>query len=140
MGRKNLVDIFRKLKEAEKALTETQRIISSTYNKIERMGYDAYVEGEKMAVPEILHGKRNEMSRTYWELGWSTAKIGAEFGYKKEVSTYHSDYPSEPIGGDNPYYCCSFCGISDPAINGNIEGHLEHCQYRIEKEKEQKVS
>ena len=47
--------------------------------------------------------------------------------------TYYSDYPSKPIGGGNPYYCCSFCGISDPQINGDLEGHAEHCEYRISK-------
>jgi len=47
---------------------------------------------------------------------------------------YRNDYPSEPIGGDNPYYCCSFCKISDPQINGRLEGHAENCEWRIKEE------
>lgn len=43
------------------------------------------------------------------------------------------DYPNEPIGGDNPYWMCSHCGISDPQINGHLMNHAEHCQYRKEK-------
>lgn len=51
---------------------------------------------------------------------------------------YYFDYPSEPIGGGNPYYCCVSCGISDPQINGRLEGHLEWYEYRIKKEKDEK--
>lgn len=47
---------------------------------------------------------------------------------------YHSDYPNEPIGGGNPYYRCVYCNISDPAINGRIEGHASSCEYRRGKE------
>ena len=84
MGRRNLVNLFLKLKETEKTLKEVKHILSSTYDKIERMGYDAYVEGEEMNVPGILHGKRNEISRTYWEFGWATARSGADFGPEKK--------------------------------------------------------
>lgn len=42
------------------------------------------------------------------------------------------DYPKEPIGGSNPYWMCSHCGRSDPQINGRLEGHSSHCQFRIE--------
>jgi hypothetical protein len=42
---------------------------------------------------------------------------------KKEEEKYYDDYPSEPIGGNNPYYKCSLCGISAPQINGEIKGH-----------------
>jgi len=38
---------------------------------------------------------------------------------------YYCDYPTEPIGGDNPYYRCSYCKISDPQINGYLENHEE---------------
>ena len=55
------------------------------------------------------------------------------------MTTYHSDYPNEPIGGDNPYYRCSYCGISDPQINGELEGHLSTCEYRIIKEQELRI-
>jgi len=44
---------------------------------------------------------------------------------------YYHDYPNEPIGGDNPYYRCSYCKRSDPEINGYIERHEEWCEYRI---------
>jgi len=46
------------------------------------------------------------------------------------------DYPKEPIGGGNPYYCCSYCKRSDPEINGYIGNHPEWCWYRILKESE----
>jgi hypothetical protein len=49
---------------------------------------------------------------------------------------YYNDYPKEPIGGDNPYYCCSYCGISDPQINGQLKNHAEWCEYRIKKMEE----
>jgi len=47
---------------------------------------------------------------------------------------YYDDYPKEPIGGGNPYYCCSYCKISDPQINGEIKNHAKWCEYRIEKD------
>jgi hypothetical protein len=46
---------------------------------------------------------------------------------------YYHDYPNEPIGGDNPYYRCSYCKRSDPEINGYLERHEEWCEYRIKK-------
>ena len=46
-------------------------------------------------------------------------------------ATYFTDYPKEPIGGKNPYYCCSYCKKSDPEINGQIKNHAEWCEYRI---------
>jgi hypothetical protein len=46
---------------------------------------------------------------------------------------YFTDYPTEPIGGRNPYYCCSYCKKSDPEINGQIKNHAEWCEYRINK-------
>lgn len=45
-----------------------------------------------------------------------------------------SDYPNEPIGGDNPYYRCSSCGISDPQINGQLSGHAGDCEWRKREE------
>lgn len=50
------------------------------------------------------------------------------------MSAYHSDYPSDAIGGGNPYYCCAHCKRSDPEINGRIEGHIKDCDYRIRME------
>lgn len=46
-------------------------------------------------------------------------------------TTYRTDYPSVPIGGDNPYYCCADCGVSDPEINGRLEGHRSFCSWAI---------
>ena len=48
--------------------------------------------------------------------------------------TYFHDYENEPIGDGNPYYRCVHCKISDPEINGRLEGHSEDCLYRIAKE------
>lgn len=50
--------------------------------------------------------------------------------------TYYSDYENEPIGGGNPYYRCVHCKLSDPSINGRLDGHDEYCKYRIRKEAE----
>jgi len=50
--------------------------------------------------------------------------------------TYYTDYPNRPIGGGNPYWCCCHCGRSDPEINGRLEGHSDHCEYRIQKTRE----
>ena len=49
----------------------------------------------------------------------------------EEDKKYYSDYPTEPIGGGNPYYRWVFCKISDPEINMRLEGHLEDCIYRV---------
>ena len=46
----------------------------------------------------------------------------------------HHDYPTEKIGGGNPYRRCKLCGLSVPAINGRIEGHRKDCAYRRFKE------
>lgn len=48
--------------------------------------------------------------------------------------SYDSDYPKEPIGGGNPYWCCSSCKLSDPQINGDINNHTFTCSYRQEKQ------
>jgi len=48
--------------------------------------------------------------------------------------SYDYDYPSEPIGGSNPYYCCSYCKISEPQLNGRLFNHLPWCEYRKQKE------
>lgn len=45
-----------------------------------------------------------------------------------------NDYPSKPIGGGNPYYCCSFCGRSVPEIFGHLDRHNSYCHYRKAKE------
>ena len=51
---------------------------------------------------------------------------------------YYNDYPTEPIGGDNPYYRCSCCGMSVPQINGYLKNHQKWCEYRIKKMEELK--
>jgi hypothetical protein len=48
--------------------------------------------------------------------------------------TYDSGYPTKPIGGSNPYYCCAHCGISDPQINGELNNHADTCVYRQQKQ------
>jgi hypothetical protein len=50
---------------------------------------------------------------------------------------YYTDYPREKISENNPYYCCAFCGVSAPAINGDLKNHLEFCEYRKIKELEE---
>ena len=47
---------------------------------------------------------------------------------------YDSGYPTEPVGGSNPYYRCVYCKLTDPQINGEINNHLLSCQYRKEKQ------
>lgn len=46
---------------------------------------------------------------------------------------YDDDYPTEAIGGGNPYYRCVSCKRSSPEINGNIDKHAPWCDYRISK-------
>jgi hypothetical protein len=53
--------------------------------------------------------------------------------------TYYSDYPTEPIGGRNPYYRCAYCKVSAPEINGDLYKHREYCEYRIIKELELQI-
>lgn len=43
---------------------------------------------------------------------------------------FADDYPTEPIGGDNPYRRCRFCKKSVPAINYEVEAHHTSCEYR----------
>lgn len=49
---------------------------------------------------------------------------------------YFHDYPTEPIGGGNPYHRCIYCHVSDPQINGKLENHYNFCKYRLRKAKE----
>ena len=53
--------------------------------------------------------------------------------------TYDNDYPTEPIGGGNPYYRCVHCKRSMPEINGNLQKHESWCPYRLMKEGGQHV-
>ena len=49
----------------------------------------------------------------------------------KETDKLYFDYPSEPIGGSNPYQRCADCKVSAPEINGKLENHLPDCEWRI---------
>jgi hypothetical protein len=52
---------------------------------------------------------------------------------------YYSDYPQEPIARNNPYMCCAYCKVSDPVINGSLENHMEWCEYRQKKERQEEL-
>ncbi len=46
----------------------------------------------------------------------------------------YDDYPTEPIGGGNPYRRCKSCKRSAPEINGRLEKHETWCEYRRRRE------
>lgn len=46
------------------------------------------------------------------------------------MGKYYTDYPRQSINPNNPYDACAYCGKSDPAVNGQLENHLESCEYR----------
>lgn len=52
------------------------------------------------------------------------------------IDDNQTGYPNEPIGGENPYYRCCACGISDPQINGRFSGHASDCSWVKEKRTE----
>lgn len=52
------------------------------------------------------------------------------------ISRYYTDYPTEPISDDNPYWRCVYCKVSMPEINGRLDRHGDWCAYRIIKEME----
>lgn len=41
------------------------------------------------------------------------------------------DYPTEPIGGGNPYWRCRGCGKAQPEIS--ISGHGSWCSWAVER-------
>lgn len=46
------------------------------------------------------------------------------------------DFPTEPIGGGNPYYRCVYCKKSVPEINYREKGHGADCEWlKIKKRK-----
>lgn len=53
---------------------------------------------------------------------------------EEKEELFYWDYPSEPIGGGNPYYRCVSCKVSAPQINGKLENYLSCCEFRIENE------
>lgn len=52
------------------------------------------------------------------------------------MTEFYTGYPTRRIGKGNPYHACAHCGISEPAINGRLEGHLRSCEWRMHKEQE----
>ena len=50
------------------------------------------------------------------------------------MEEYYTDYPTIKIYGGNPNYECAECGVSVPEINGRLDGHLDSCSWRREKE------
>lgn len=42
---------------------------------------------------------------------------------------FHFDFPTVPIGGGNPYHKCASCGLSVPAINGDLDKHRPDCSW-----------
>ena len=48
----------------------------------------------------------------------------------RQEPVYDFTFPTEPIGGGNPYRRCVSCKISVPAINGDIAAHAPDCEWR----------
>lgn len=46
---------------------------------------------------------------------------------------FYGDFPTEKIGGGNPYHRCVHCKRSVPEINYSLTGHYDWCEYRISK-------
>lgn len=64
-----------------------------------------------------------------------TDLIDLKYRLKQPTHKYYTNYPSVKIGGTNPYYKCSSCGISDPEINGRLEGHSSECEWMLNEKK-----
>lgn len=47
---------------------------------------------------------------------------------------FYIDYPQEHIEGQAHAYRCMFCKVVTTTINGNLNGHLPTCEYRIKLE------
>ena len=47
---------------------------------------------------------------------------------------FYIDYPQESFEGQPHRYRCQFCKEETTKINGRLEGHLQHCEYRIKLE------
>lgn len=48
---------------------------------------------------------------------------------------FYIDYAQEHIEGQAHAYRCAFCKVITTTINGNLNGHLPTCEYRIKLEK-----
>lgn len=44
---------------------------------------------------------------------------------------FYIDYPQEHIEGQMHTYRCVHCKVLTTTINGNLEGHLPSCEYRV---------
>lgn len=63
-----------------------------------------------------------------------TTRIEAVWrGLMDKIRIDPGDYPSEPIGGGNPYHRCSRCKRSAPEINNRLDGHLPDCSWLKER-------
>ena len=47
---------------------------------------------------------------------------------------FYIDYPQEHLEGQAHTYRCAFCKVITTTINGNLNGHLPTCEYRIKLE------
>lgn len=48
--------------------------------------------------------------------------------------SYYIDYPQEHVEGQAHSYRCAFCKVITTKINGNLDGHLPICEYRLKLE------
>ncbi len=48
---------------------------------------------------------------------------------------FYIDYPQEHVEGQMHTYRCAFCKVITTTINGNLDGHLSDCEYRIKLER-----
>ncbi len=48
---------------------------------------------------------------------------------------YYIDYPQEHVEGQAYTYRCAFCKLLTTKINGNLDGHLPSCDYRLNLER-----
>jgi hypothetical protein len=48
---------------------------------------------------------------------------------------FYIDYPQEHVEGQMHTYRCAFCKVITTKINGNLDGHLPTCEYRIKLER-----
>ncbi len=50
--------------------------------------------------------------------------------------SYYIDYPQEPLEGQAHVYRCAYCKVVTTKINGNLQGHLPTCDYRLKLEQD----
>lgn len=49
---------------------------------------------------------------------------------------FYIDYPQENFEGQATRYRCAFCKEETTKINGNLDGHLSTCEYRLKTEQQ----